>query len=206
VQKLFANRSPNDVGTFSLCKPVSYEGVILEALCDRFCISEQQDGATRPIVCFAFTENAQFCNCGTLAVESCLPETYFHSMRIQVSITRKIVAMMTAAILLLATEPAALAMPATPMHHTMQPAMMQMMGCTSHESRGCDHVMPQHERGAPCKDMANCLGMLSCIALAAVPHNAATIMPLALTATQSWRLYDIEPGITLQPDNPPPIA
>ena len=159
-----------------------------------------------PTICFAFVENTQFWNCGTLAVESCHFETYFHSMRTRVSITRKIVAMVTAAVLLLATEPAALAMPATPMHHTMQPEMMQMMGCASHESMACDHAMPQHERGAPCKDMANCLGMLSCIALAAVPPNAATIAPLALTATQSWRLYDIGPGITLQPDNPPPIA
>jgi len=127
-------------------------------------------------------------------------------MRTRISISRKIVALVAAAILLLATEPAALAMPAAPMHHAMQPAMMQMMGCASHESTGCDQGMPQHDRGVPCKDMANCLGMLSCIALAAVPHNAATIAPHAPTATQSWRLYDIGPGITLQPDNPPPIA
>ena len=138
--------------------------------------------------------------CGTVVLESCIAKAYFRAVRAKVSVLRKFAAVLVAAVLALALQPAALAMPAP---HS---APMQAMHHASHGKVCCDHSMPQRNRDMPCKDMANCLGMLSCIALAAVPHNAATIAPHAPTATQSWRLYDIGPGITLQPDNPPPIA
>ena len=121
-------------------------------------------------------------------------------MRAKASIARKFAAVLLATILALALEPAALVMPAP--HSTA----MQMPNCASHETMGCDHAMPKHERGAPCKDMTNCLGMLCCLAMAVVSADAASALPLASPRSPSWFVRDIGPGITLQPDNPPPIA
>ena len=121
-------------------------------------------------------------------------------MLARVFIARKFAAVFMAAILALAVEPAALAMPAP---HS---ATMQAMHCASHEKAGCDHSMPQHRRGTPCKNMANCLGMLNCFAMAVMPVDAMATLPLALAHSPSWHLQDAGPGITIQPDNPPPIA
>lgn len=121
-------------------------------------------------------------------------------MRAKASTVRKFAAVIMAAVLMLAVEPAALAMPAP---HS---ATMLMTNCASHETAGCDQSMPKHERGTPCKDMANCLGMLNCLAMAVAPVDAVSVLPLASTHLPSWYARDIGPGITHQPDNPPPIA
>jgi hypothetical protein len=121
-------------------------------------------------------------------------------MRAKASAVRKFAAVFMAAVLMLAVEPAALAMPAP---HS---ATMQMTSGASHEAACCDHSMPKHDRGTPCKDMTNCLGMLCCLAMAVAPVDAASLSPLASTLSPSWYVRDLGPGITLQPDNPPPIA
>lgn len=112
---------------------------------------------------------------------------------------RKLIASLISAILLLAVQPVAFAAPA----HSMS---MQMTDCASHETTGCDHSMPRQNHGTPCKDMANCLGMVNCVALAAVPHAALAVLPLSSTMSQSWHVNAAGTGITLQPDLPPPIA
>ena len=105
-----------------------------------------------------------------------------------------------AAVFALAVQPAALAMPA------LRSAAIHATDCASHEATGCDHSMSKQDQGKPCKDVSNCLGMVGCAALAAVSHAAVAALPLRLTGAQSWQLNDAGPGITLQPDNPPPIV
>jgi hypothetical protein len=112
---------------------------------------------------------------------------------------RKLAAVFLAAILALAVAPAAFAAPS----HSMA---MQMTDCASHEVTGCDHSMPKQDRSMPCKDMANCLGMTSCVALVAVPHAAVAVQPLASTISQIWHVNTSGSGITHQPDTPPPIV
>ncbi len=121
-------------------------------------------------------------------------------MGTKASSMRKFAAVFLAAILMLAVEPAALAMPAP---HS---ATMQAMNHDSHGAMGCDQSMPTQERGTPCKHMTNCLGMLNCLAMAVAPADAVSVLPRASTRLPSWFVRDIGPGITLQPDNPPPIA
>ncbi len=122
-------------------------------------------------------------------------KAYSSLMQAKASSVRAFVAVFMAAILMLAVEPGALAMPA---HHS---ATMQMTDC-AHMAMG--RAMP--ERGTPCKHMADCLGMLNCLAMAVVPVTTAAALPLTLTHTPSWHLQTAGPGITLQPDTPPPIA
>jgi hypothetical protein len=121
-------------------------------------------------------------------------------MRAKTSAVRKFAAVFMAAVLMLAVEPAALAMPAP---HS---AAMQTTHGASHGAAGCDQSMPKHERGTPCKHMAICLGMLNYLAMAIAPADAASVSPLASTLSPSWYVRDLGPGITHQPDNPPPIA
>jgi len=120
-------------------------------------------------------------------------------MRAKRSPVRALIASLVSAILVLAAQPAAFAAPS----HSMA---MQMTGCASHEAMGCDHSTPRQNQGTPCKDMGNCLGMTSCVSLAAFTLTAVSALPLALTAPQSWHPNSAGLGITHQPDNPPPIA
>ena len=121
-------------------------------------------------------------------------------MRAKTSGVRKVAAVFLAAVLMLAMEPAALAMPAP---HS---AAMQTTHLASDGTAGCDQSMPKHERSTPCKHMAVCLGMLNYLAMAVAPADAASVSPLASTHLTSWYVRDLGPGITHQPDNPPPIA
>lgn len=132
------------------------------------------------------------------AIEAGITRAYFGAMRMRSSIARKVVALLAAVILVLATEPAAFAMPAP---HS---ATMQTMHCTSDGMACCDHSTPV--RGMPCNHMAICLGMLNCLAMAIVPVDMATASPVALTLSPFWHLREAGSGITLQPDNPPPIS
>ena len=119
-------------------------------------------------------------------------------MQVRPLFVRKIIALFVTAILVLAVEPGALAMP--PVHHS---APMQMMDC-AHMAMAPSHAM--QEKSTPCNHMASCLGMLNCLAMAVVPVNAGTALPLASVYSPSWHLNGAGPGITHQPDNPPPIA
>jgi hypothetical protein len=120
-------------------------------------------------------------------------------MRAKCDPVRTLIANLISAIMVLAVQPVAFAAPS----HSMT---MQMTDCASHEVAGCDHSMPKQDRSTPCKDMANCLGLLSCVTLAAVLHSAISVQPLASTISQSWHVNAAGSGITLQPDTPPPIA
>lgn len=120
-------------------------------------------------------------------------------MRAKNSRARTLIASLISAILVLAAQPAAFAAPS----HSMT---MQMTGCASHEAKGCDHSTPKQDQNTPCKDMGNCLGMTSCVSLAAFTLTAVSALPLTLTTPQSWHVNSAGPGITLQPDTPPPIA
>ncbi len=67
----------------------------------------------------------------------------------------------------------------------------------------CDHSMPMQKHGTPCKD---CLGMLNCFAPAVMPANNQATVPAMVTGSPSWYLQESGASLTLQPDNPPPIA
>jgi hypothetical protein len=129
-----------------------------------------------------------------------MAQAYIPTMRAKASTVRKFAAVFMAAILVLAMEPVALAMPAP---HS---AAMQTTHGASDGTAGCDQSMPKHERGTPCKHMAVCLGMLNSLAMAVAPVDAVSVLPLASTYLPSWYVRDLGPGITHQPDNPPPIA
>lgn len=116
---------------------------------------------------------------------------------------KRFVTLLIAAIFLLAVQPGTMAMPVV-YSHSMSTHVTHSM---SQQNMECDHSMPMQKHGNPCKDMGCCMGMLSCFGIAAaVPGGAAVILQLSLTATQAWPTRDLGLGITLAPDNPPPIA
>lgn len=115
---------------------------------------------------------------------------------------RRIITLLNAVIFLVAVQPGAMAMQAAPSHTIV----MHGMDCGSSENVKCDHSMPMQKQGTPCKDMGNCLGMLGCYATAVVPAISQAFLPTAATSSPSWHLQEGGPSLTLQPDNPPPIA
>ncbi len=121
-------------------------------------------------------------------------------MRIWVSAGKKIAAAVMAVFLAVAAEPAAIAVPAH------QAPAVQMMHPMSHGMPCCDPSIARHKHGTPCKDMGICLCALIGGAAAVIPANVPVTFPLASYRLASWHLHDAGPGITLKPDNPPPIV
>ena len=125
---------------------------------------------------------------------------YFRVMRMRSLIARTGAALAAAVFLVLAAGPAASAMTAS------HPTMIQTVDCVFQELTPGDHSMSGHDGNMPCKNMANCPGMLNCSVAAVVPVDAVATLPPAPTGSPSWHLDGAGPGITLEPDNPPPIA
>lgn len=70
---------------------------------------------------------------------------------------------------------------------------------------GCDHMKLPKDHGTPCKNMAVCAGMMSCFGMAAI----AVDHPVLRTTSKQTAVHfhpQTTLGLTLQPDNPPPIA
>jgi hypothetical protein len=107
---------------------------------------------------------------------------------------------MVAVVFAIATEPGVMAMPQSAPHNMVMNGTA--MTC-------CDHQKPekpsQNESGTPCKNMAVCGGMMSCFGMAAL----AVDHPLLRTSSKQTAVHfhpQTAQGLTLQPDNPPPIA
>lgn len=114
-------------------------------------------------------------------------------------IARKALAVLLAVVFMFAVQPVASAMPA---HHV---AMVHTMDCCDHGAVKSHHNMPQKGCDTPCKDMANCNGVQSCSTITAIEQfGVAQVTPIRLAA-KPWHAFSIGQGITLRPDNPPPI-
>lgn len=114
---------------------------------------------------------------------------------------KKLLALLIAAVLLVAVQPGAAAMPVTPAHSSMS-----MMDCGSQAIMKCNHCMPMQKHSHPCKDMTSCLGMLNCSMAFVVPVGGYVMVPVAVTRSSSWPLQETGSSLSLRPDNPPPIA
>jgi hypothetical protein len=79
------------------------------------------------------------------------------------------------------------------------------MANADHATPACNQMNHQKEKGAPCKGMTLCLGMLSCFGMTAV---AATEIALTNGTEQdpAPRLVESARGLTHPPDDRPPIA
>lgn len=113
---------------------------------------------------------------------------------------RGLVSALVAAVFVIAAEPGVMAMPAP---HAAKQSMT--MDCSSQATPGCDHMKPQKDHGTPCKNMAICAGMMSCFGMAAVAADVASLRTAAGQAPVHF-VQQTPSGLTLQPDNPPPIA
>jgi NAD dependent epimerase/dehydratase family enzyme len=117
-------------------------------------------------------------------------------MRRNPRLWRNLICALVAAAVAIAAQPGVMAMPA--------PQPMTMAG-PGHAMPACGQMNHQKERGAPCKGVSFCFGMLSCYGMAAltvaqvVPANAAE-HGLAAHFNESIS------GLTHPPENPPPIA
>ncbi|MDE2134636.1 MAG: hypothetical protein KGJ49_08555 [Alphaproteobacteria bacterium] len=96
----------------------------------------------------------------------------------------------------IAAEPGTMAMPAP------KPAAMASM---SHASPACGHMNQQKNQRSPCKGMSVCLGMLNCFGMAVIAAEYPLLPTTAVYATAPY-FQQTASGLTLQPDNPPPIA
>jgi hypothetical protein len=109
---------------------------------------------------------------------------------------RVLISILMAVVFVIAVEPGVMAMPA--------PQAMKM-DCSGKAAPACDHMKAPKDTGTPCKNMSICVGMLNCFGMAAVAADHPS--PLAATARATVPfLQQTASGLTLQPDNPPPIA
>lgn len=115
---------------------------------------------------------------------------------------RALISLLVAVVFTIAATPGSMAMPAPkPMGHAMSMAGMDCAG-----KAGCDHMKAHQDQGKPCKNMAGCLGMLNCFGMGAVDVGALS-SPLPVIAEVAVPiLHQTAAGLTLRPDNPPPIA
>jgi len=128
-------------------------------------------------------------------------------MRMRKLSLRAVLSAVVAVVFAIAAEPGAMAMPAP--HH---PATMMMdsqradsgaMSCT--DMPGCDHMKLPKDKEAPCKSMAVCAGMMGCYGMAAVAVDWPQLRTKGLDAPVHFH-PQTSLGLTLQPDNPPPIV
>ena len=76
----------------------------------------------------------------------------------------------------------------------------------SHGAMPCAHCPHHMGRNLPCKDMAHCPGMLDCSGFVGLALQAGTHLVRSHVTTSEWASYSPGPGITRQPDHPPPIG
>jgi len=114
------------------------------------------------------------------------------------------ISLVIAVVFAIAAMPGSMAMPAPkPASHamTMSGAMSGMHEC-------CAHVAPMKahpDGGKPCKNMAMCFGMMTCYGMGAV-DTAVTTAPMLRQTVLVAIVHQSVTGLTLRPDNPPPIA
>lgn len=114
-------------------------------------------------------------------------------MRSRIPSLRALISLFVALAFAIAVTPGSMAMPAP---HTMKHADCASMAAPDHAPK---------EQGKPCKGMTVCLGMLSCFGMAAIVAQHFTLARLADDASP-LRLHQIVSGLTIPPDDRPPIA
>lgn len=115
-------------------------------------------------------------------------------MRLRKSPVRAVVSAILALVFFVAVLPGAMAMPQSAMPHGMDCA-----------SSPCDHMKPVKQPASPCKNMQVCAGMLGCLGLAAVVHDAVTPF-IALADERVPDRHQNLVGLTAPPDGRPPIV
>lgn len=109
---------------------------------------------------------------------------------------RSLISLFVAVVFAIAVTPGSMAMPAP---HAMK------MDCASMVAPSCDHMKPHKDQGSPCKGMTACLGMLNCFGMAALDITHVERLPITFDVHVAISHQTVS-GLTLQPDNPPPIA
>lgn len=117
-------------------------------------------------------------------------------MRSRILSLRSLVSLFVAVVFAIAVTPGSMAMPA--------PQTMKM-DCASMAAPSCDHMKSHKDQGKPCKSMAVCLGMLNCFGMAAVDIAPVARLPVTFDVHVAISHQAVS-GLTLTPDNPPPIA
>ncbi len=115
---------------------------------------------------------------------------------------RALTSLLVAVVFTIAATPGSMAMPAP---KTMDQSM-SMAGMDCSGKAGCDHMKAHQDQGKPCKNMAACLGMLNCFGMGAVDVGVASSALPVITEAAVPILHQTVAGLTLRPDNPPPIA
>jgi hypothetical protein len=109
---------------------------------------------------------------------------------------RSLISLLVAVVFAIAATPGSMAMPVP---HAMK------MDCASMSAPSCDHMKSHKDQGKPCKNMAVCLGMLSCFGMAAIATQHFTFSSVAMSE-RPLALRQIVHGLTIPPDDRPPIA
>lgn len=123
---------------------------------------------------------------------------------------RAVLSLFVAVVFAIVATPGSMAMPQAPdqtQSHQMQNPMQMMAGDCA--QMHCDHMKamktPGKEQGSPCKNMAGCLGMLSCYNMAAIGFSMPQTFVPSRDAPVAFSHQSVS-GLTHQPDNPPPIV
>lgn len=117
--------------------------------------------------------------------------------------SRTVLSLLLAGVFAIAAMPGSMAMPAPQPAMPAMAGMEHCAGMAADTSNPCDQS--HHDQGVPCKNMAACLGMLSCFGMGAVDVSSVAAPP-AFAEPAVAIAHQTVSGLTLQPDNPPPIA
>jgi hypothetical protein len=126
-------------------------------------------------------------------------------MKTENRLVRTWISLVIAVVFAIAAMPGSMAMPAPKPMSMSHAAHAMSADCSAHEQAPCDHMKAQKNDGKPCKNMAMCLGLLSCYGMGAVDVAVAAAPVLLETVPVEFVSQTIS-GLTLTPDNPPPIA
>jgi hypothetical protein len=127
-------------------------------------------------------------------------------MRSKRSLSRGVLSALLALVFFVAAMPGSMAVA-----HMAKPAspVMTMTCCGDAQMSPspCDHmkVHQDQDQGKPCKNMAQCLGMLNCFGMGAVALAMPVVMMPSRDAPIAFAHQRVA-GFDLQPDNPPPIV
>ncbi len=123
-------------------------------------------------------------------------------MRSRKSPVRAVLSAILALVFFVAVLPGAMAMP---MPQRAMHSAMSGSDCMTSSASQCDHMQPVKNSGSPCKNMQICAGMLGCLGLAAVVHDAVT--PFVAVAGERVPVrHQTLVGLTAPPDDRPPIV
>jgi hypothetical protein len=122
-------------------------------------------------------------------------------MRLRHKSWRTVISLLVALVFAIAATPGSMAMPAAQNH-----VMSQMADCGAGKAMHCDHMKSGHEMpGKPCKNMAACLGMLNCFGMGFVDFVQPEVQVPSRASAMAFTHQTVT-GLTLRPDNPPPIV